>query len=127
MSDYVLDASAVIAAIQNEPGVDHVRALIDRAAISAVNLAEVIAKLQDQGVEDALIDLVMAELDLAVVPFDAPQAVIAGKLRRATKAQGLSLGDRACLAAAQTTGAIAVTADRAWVEIDTGVSVELIR
>jgi hypothetical protein len=46
----VLDASAVIALINEEPGAD-VDAALDDAVISAVNLSEVIAVLIDAGFE----------------------------------------------------------------------------
>lgn len=111
---YVLDASALLAIMLGESGADAVHAVLDRAKIGAVNLSEVVAKLQERGVPDDAIDQSLADLDLAIVPFDQDQAMRAGKLRLATRGAGLSLGDRACLAVADALGAIAITTDQAW-------------
>ncbi len=104
-------------------------AVLHGAIISAANYAEVIGKLIDKGhsPDEAVADL--AELDLDVVPLDRSQSERVGQLRQSTRQAGLSLGDRACLALAATSGRIALTSDRAWVEIaeTVGVSVELLR
>jgi ribonuclease VapC len=62
-----------------------------------------------------------------VVDFDVPQAKVAGDLRRLTRIQGLSLGDRACLALAQALGLPAMTADRAWAGLEVGIEIRTIR
>lgn len=111
---YVLDASAVLCLIRNEPGADTVKAVLPDSSISAVNLSEVIAKMADLGMGADLIDAVMGPLQLPAIPFDAAQARIAGLMRPTTRPLGLSLGDRACLALAEQSGATAITTDRAW-------------
>lgn len=123
----VVDASVVVAVIKNERGAERFAELLDDAVISAVNLSEVVAKMQDERLPDSLMDAVLAELGLGVLAFDAATAVAAGKLRMATRSKGLSLGDRACLATAVSTAATAVTLDRAWAELDLGVAVEIAR
>lgn len=127
MTDYVLDASAVLAVIQEEAGSDRVEPHLRTAAINAVNLAEVVAKLQDHGLGDAEIAEILQLLDLDVRPFDAPTAIMAGTLRAATRHAGLSLGDRACIAFATATQATVLTTDRAWAALDIGVAIELVR
>ncbi len=123
---YVLDASALLALMLGEPGAAQVeRRLPD--CIGAVNLSEVIAKLQERGIPGDVIDESLADLDLDVVAFDAEQALRAGLLRRATRSQGLSLGDRACLALAAVRDAIVVTTDRAWTGLAIGIRAELAR
>jgi uncharacterized protein with PIN domain len=47
----VLDASALLALIWSEPGSERVAAVMDGAAISAVNWAETISKLQERGID----------------------------------------------------------------------------
>ena len=111
---YVLDASAVLCLIRNEPGADTVKAVLADSSISAVNLSEVIAKMADLGMDTDLIDAVLGPLQLPAIPFDAAQARIAGLMQRATRPLGLSQGDRACLALAEQAGAAAMTTDRAW-------------
>jgi len=124
---YVLDASALLAVLFGEPGPDAVEVVLPGARMSAVNLSEVVAKLSDLGLdrEDILRDL--SELDLIICDMDRPQAEFAGLLRRTTRQAGLSLGDRACLALAASLGAVAVTADRAWGDLEVDVQVQVVR
>lgn len=127
MSDVVLDASAVLAAILEEPGHEAVLELRERALFSAVNLAEARARLSDYGFDSRSIDTSIGLFNLEVVDFDARQAVASADLRPATRSAGLSLGDRACLALASQRGAVAVTADRAWATVRVPVEVRVIR
>ena len=129
-SSSVLDASALIALLYGEPGGDRVADALDRgAAISTVNLAEVVGRLSDAGVQEAVIASLLAPLRLAVFDFDIPAAFHTGLLRPLTRAAGLSLGDRACLALAHHLGVPALTTDRNWeaVQNAVGVRVELLR
>jgi ribonuclease VapC len=127
VTDYVLDASAVLAVIQEEPGAERIEAHLDTGCISAVNLAEIVGKLQDRGLGDSEIDELIALLDLDTRILDKEGAVFMGKLRQPTKLAGLSLGDRACLALAHSLGATAITMDRAWKGLDIGVTIEVAR
>lgn len=110
-----------------ESGADAVHAVLDRAKIGAVNLSEVVAKLQERGVPDDAIDQSLADLDLTIVPFDQDQAMRAGKLRLVTRHAGLSLGDRACLAVASSMGAVAITTDQAWTKLSVDIEILLAR
>ena len=127
MSRVVLDASAILALLRNERGADVVAGYRGDALVSAVNIAEVAAKLADQGIPPAQWHYVLALLDLEVVSFDNSQALSTGSLRRSTRRRGLSLGDRACLQLAAMRGLPAVTADRAWAGLEVGVEVRVIR
>jgi len=127
VTEYVLDASALLAAFFGEDGADQVEGLLSQSVIGAVNISEVVAKLQDRGIPDDEIDRHLAAIDLDVVPFDRAQAVSAGRLRRQTAALGLSLGDRCCLAVAEQLGAVAVTADRAWASLDLPIEIKVVR
>ncbi len=127
MHDVVLDASAVLAQLRSEPGADRVSAQLSASYLSTVNLAEVVQKLVSDGASDEGIGEVLAQLPCEIVVLDEAMAVRAGLLRRATRAQGLSIGDRACLALAERLRLPAFTADRAWAELDLGIEVVLIR
>lgn len=127
MSEYVLDASALLAVMFGERGAERIQDIIAGSVIGAVNLAEVVAKLQERGVPEAEIDGVVAEIGLPVIPFDEGQAMAAGKLRGRTRTLGLSLGDRACLALALARGVPAVTTDRSWSKLDVGAKVLVAR
>jgi len=125
--DAVLDASAVLSLVQGESGAERVAACIPGALISAVNLAEVVGKLAEAGMPRDDIDLALSGLGLRVAPFDEGGAYAVGMLRRATRAQGLSLGDRACLSLGVASGLVVLTADRAWCAVNLDAQVELIR
>lgn len=124
---YMLDASAALAMMLGEAGGDQVRERLASSQISTVNLSEVVAKLQEGGVPDDVITSSLAELSFDVVAFDQSQAVRAGLLRAVTRVIGLSLGDRACLSAAESCNAVAVTTDRAWGKLELDIAVEVLR
>ncbi len=127
MSRVVLDASAILALLNQEEGAERVAPFLADAVISTVNLAEVVTRLALAGMPETAIREALALLPLESVPFDAGQAIDVGLLAPTTRPSGLSLGDRACLVLARRLDATAVTADQAWVGIDAGVAVELIR
>jgi PIN domain nuclease of toxin-antitoxin system len=127
MSEVVVDASVVLAAIFAEPGHEALLQLNDPALLSAVNLAEARARLADHGMDRASIDLSIDLVNVQVIDFDAELAALSADLRPETRAAGLSLGDRACLALAQKRGAVALTADRAWASVQTPVKVQIVR
>ncbi|GJD50529.1 hypothetical protein OPKNFCMD_3272 [Methylobacterium crusticola] len=124
---YVLDASALLCLLFNEPGADRVEAVLHDACIGAANYAEVIGKLVDRGQapEEAVADL--RELDLDVAPLDRAQGEAMGALCASTRQAGLSLGDRACLALAAGRSAVALTTDRSWAKLEVEVRVEVVR
>lgn len=131
MSEVVLDASAFLAYLFDEPGADVVsEALIAGAVMTTVNFSEVLSKLVDRGVsvDQALSDLrVRGLLDLLeIADFTAPLAEEAARLRESARGIGLSLGDRACLALGKLRRLPVVTADSLWVKAP-AVTVRLIR
>jgi PIN domain nuclease of toxin-antitoxin system len=113
--------------MRKERGAERVAAVIDRAAIGAVNLAEVVSKFLREGIASEAIRKWIAALELDVRPFDEELAYAAGAFLPATRGFGLSLGDRACLALARQLGRTALTTDRAWRQVDVGVAIEIIR
>ena len=128
MSKVVVDASAVIAYLRREPGWAALEApLAGHCLISTVNLAEVIGTLRAQGLEAATVEAILAQLDLTVVAFDAPQARRAGELHLAARHPGLSVGARACLALAAAQGLVALTTDVAWAALDATLAVQVVR
>ena len=134
MAGSVLDASALLAYLQRERGSEQVRdAIGEGAAIGAANWAEVLSKLVDAG-EDAVALAGRLEREglidnaVAVVPLTAEDALAIAQLRQATRAAGLSLGDRACLALGRRLGLPVLTTDRAWNDLAlTGITVRAIR
>lgn len=127
MSRVVLDASALLAVLGREPGTEVGADRLKNSLISTVNLAEVFSKTQEKGIENQMIEWAVSGLQIETVPFDEELARITGGLREATRDQGLSLGDRACLALGKREGLPVLTKDRVWADVDVGVQVELLR
>jgi len=125
MTAPVLDASALLAMLLDEPGSAKVRALLVDAAMTVVNLGEVVGHYARGGMPRSAIHLMLDPLPIERVPFDEDLAYRTGLLLPATKSAGLSFGDRACLALAQRRGTRAVTADRNWQRIAEAVSVDV--
>jgi len=123
----VLDASAVLAVYFNEPGAEPVRATLPGALLSSVNYTEVIGKCLDRGETIGAVMRNLALMGLTIIAHDARLARRAGELRPLTKARGLSLADRACLALAEREGGPVLTADRSWRVLGLDVEVRLIR
>lgn len=127
MTGAVLDSSAVLALLRNEHGAAQVKSFLPGAVMSAVNVAEVVTKLIDAGMDEDAIQVALAIIGAAIEPCERERAIAIGKMRPGTRTRGLSLGDRACLALARELGVPAVTADRAWIGLDVGVNVQLVR
>ncbi len=124
---FVLDASALIALLNQEPGAEKVNAALKNSCMSAVNLAEVVSKLAEKGVTESDIQEILDALSLCVVPFDADQARISGLLRVQTKPFGLSLGDRSCLSLARHNRLTVLTADQVWSRLRLNLDIQVIR
>lgn len=127
MADVILDTSAVLASFNAEPGAEVVEEVMSSAAILSVTVAEILTKFVEFGIPEGACEAMYRGLGLAVVPFDEALAIRSGLLRGVTKEQGLSLGDRACLALAERENVPVLTADQSWAELDIGVEVRLIR
>ncbi len=128
MSRVVLDASAILAVINAEPGAEKLTPeLLQEAVCSTVNLAEVQAKLVTRGwpPDDAWEDATSPIREAA--PFTEEQAKIAGSLVAVTRQLGLSLGDRACLALGLSLRAPIYTAEKVWSKLKLGSRVHVIR
>ena len=114
MSNAVLDASALLALLFQETGGEKVLKHLPESLLSAVNLAEVLAKAVERGMTLEEANELLAEFPCEIVPFDREAASLTAALRVPTRSAGLSFGDRACLALGMKTGLPVVTADRQW-------------
>jgi ribonuclease VapC len=129
----ILDASALLAYLRDEPGADVVAdAVATGAVISTVNLGEVLSRVADRDADPARVARQMTDrglLDgaLAVEPFTTGDAIEVARLRPLTRDLGLSLGDRACLALARRLDAPVLTADSAWSKLDLSLELRQIR
>jgi ribonuclease VapC len=128
VAETVLDASAILADLNGEPGADRVAAAVARgSAVSAINLAEVVSKLIVRGMEQEQAVLAATRFDAEVVEIDRNRAASAGILHAGTRDAGLSLADAFCLSLAAELRLPALTTDRAWRTVGGGIEVRLIR
>lgn len=130
---FVLDSSAFLAWLQEERGWERTEeALAANAIMHAVNWAEVLSKLAERSVDARETVRVLAERGLLyntlkLDPGHEDDALRVAELRPPTRAAGLSLGDRYCLALGARLNATVLTADRPWLALSVGVTVECIR
>ncbi|NET89535.1 MAG: type II toxin-antitoxin system VapC family toxin [Kamptonema sp. SIO1D9] len=133
MSNCVLDASALLAYLRDEPGATTVEnVLFDGAYMSIINWAEVLTKVADIGEDpqrfvQQLEDEGLLNNSLEILPFTEEDALTVARLRPLTKSIGLSLGDRACLALGKRLKLPVFTSDRTWISLTFDVTVNLIR
>lgn len=129
----VLDASALLAYLRDEPGALVVeQALAEVATIGAANLGEVLSKLADAGQDPGRVAQRLERRGLlgqALVtePVTEEDAVRIAKIRARTRRASLSLGDRACLALGHRLRLPVLTADGSWADLDIGIEVRVIR
>ena len=123
----IFDSSAILALLNMERGHEIVAQNLDRAIVSSVNFSEVITVLARKGLGQEQVIKSLKETFLHIEDFDTEQAIIAAKLDEITKAHGLSLGDRACLALAKSKNLPVLTADKVWKDLELSIKVQLIR
>jgi ribonuclease VapC len=123
----VLDSSAILAELHDEPGADAVRAALPTSCISVVNYAEVITKLIDEGLPFNQAEDFFERLFCEVIDADKYRGALVGAMHEATKRTGVSLGDRFCLQLGRELSVPVLTTDRRWKTLDLGVEVTLIR
>lgn len=123
----VLDASAILAYLFQEPGHIVVEQALDGCVVSSVNFAEMLSRLARDGLPPDIALEAVEGSDVDIVAFDRAQAMAVAAIAPVTRPLGLSLADRACLALASIRGLPVLTADRVWRDVDVGVEVRLIR
>jgi PIN domain nuclease of toxin-antitoxin system len=126
---YVVDASAVLAVLLGEDGRENVEPHLPGAEMSIVNLCEVLTTTVEKGGEPEVAERVIASYGVRIRAFREAHAMEAAKLRPVTKAFGLGLGDRVCLAQGLLSDRPILTADRDWalVDLGPGFDIRLIR
>lgn len=113
----VLDASALLALIQDELGSDVIKPLLKHSIMSAVNIAESLTALQRINISPQESLALITDIVGTIVPFDIEQARYVAELQPQVKHKGLSLGDRACIALGIKLQLPIYTADKIWSEI----------
>jgi ribonuclease VapC len=123
----ILDASALLAYLQQEQGASQVEQVLSTAFISSVNWCEVVQKLHAKSIDDQSVCKNLIILGLQFIPFSLVHANQAGKLWQITTSFGLSLGDRACLATGICENMPVMTSDQVWQRLPLSLEITLIR
>lgn len=126
MNQVVLDASALLAMLKEEPGAVEVAGVLADARMSAVNFAEVVSHFIHLGMPAGEVVSMLKPLPVTIVDADVELAHVAGRLRAVTAEAGLSLGDRFCIALASRDGLPAWTADKQWRTVSDAAGVEVV-
>ena len=112
----VLDTSALLAWLLGEPGADVVRQAIGpHAVVSAANWAELARKVSEKGIDWPQLRNALLALGLNVEPVTATDADASASIGKPR--DGLSLGDRLCLAVGRRLNCDVLTADTAWAHL----------
>ncbi|MBT8421206.1 MAG: type II toxin-antitoxin system VapC family toxin [Gammaproteobacteria bacterium] len=123
----VLDASALLTLLHEEPGARDVERALNGALVSTVNWAEVVQKSLKRQADVSWMRKGFSEVGVIFEPFTLVQAETAARLWNKTYRYGLSLADRACIALAMDRQLPILTADRAWAELDLVIEIRLLR
>lgn len=123
----ILDASALLAYLQQEPGCWQVEQVLSVAFMSTVNWCEVVQKLHARSIDDKAVYKNLEILGLRFIAFNREHADMAGELWSMTAPFGLSLGDRACLATGLIEKIPVMTADQVWQNLPLSLGIKLIR
>lgn len=121
----VVDASAVLAWLQDEPGADEAEPLLMEGVIGAANWSEVLQKVRQHGAPAGVVARLLASFGLTVVDVTPADAEIAADLWE--QGTSFSLADRLCLALGVRAGLPVATADAAWTAMENGPEVILVR
>jgi PIN domain nuclease of toxin-antitoxin system len=121
----VVDASIVLAWLQNEPGSDKAEGYLTEGVIGAANWSEVLQKARQHGAQPGLVALLLTSFGLDVIEVTAEDAEIAATMWQ--PGSPLSLGDRLCLALGRRIGLVVITTDAAWRSLRGGPKVVLLR
>ena len=89
MTSVVLDASALIAVMNSEPGAEVVRPVLGKAIISAVNYSEVLKKTIERCQTIGPVVAFVHGFSIEIVPFDESLATTSAELFPQTKPQGM--------------------------------------
>lgn len=123
----ILDASALLALIQEDPGCEDVEKCLPDVIMSSVNVSEVISILLRIKLPINEIQDILSELIIEVKDFSHEQALVAAEIGHLNTNLGLSLGDRACLALAKSSNHPVLTADKIWANINDKIDIRIIR
>ena len=125
----VLDSSAVLAVLFEEPGWRKAWHELPGGVLNAVNAAEVLSVLVRNGMPLDEAQIALQKTMLRIIDFTSEYAVkTAELLTPKARSGGISLGDRACMATGLLLGAPVVTAERKWNALNIpGLEIELIR
>lgn len=126
VSDFVADASAILAFVQGVKGEARVAAARERCIVATINLIEAYSKLVRKDMSPEDVRLILRQSFPKTFPVDRELAESSALLHASSRDLGFSYGDCVCLALGMQTRAIVLTTDKRWTELKLDVKVELI-
>lgn len=122
----ILDSSALLALIQEEPGAEVIKPLLNFSVMSTVNITETLSVLHRTNLSSQEGLALIADIITTIVPFDLEQAKSCADLHPLVKTKGLSLADRACIALGIKLQLPIYTADKIWLELKNVITADII-
>ena len=108
----VVDASVVLAWLQDEPGSDEAEPMLMEGVIGAANWSEVLQKSRQHGISAEVVARLLASFGLSVESVIREDGERAAGIWQA--GSGLSLADRLCLALGLRLQVTVATMDDSW-------------
>lgn len=128
VSEYILDASALLAMLNSEKGKEEIEKILPFSVMSTVNIAEVVGELHNKlALEIEECENIILTMVNRIVDFDIKQSMKCAELKKHTRQYGLSLGDRACMSLGLALNLPIYTADKIWAQLDIGCKIVLLR
>jgi ribonuclease VapC len=121
----VVDASVVLAWLQDAPGSDEAEPMLMEGVIGAANWSEVLQKSRQHGIAAEVVATLLASFGLSVEPVIREDGEWAARLWQA--GSGLSLADGLCLALGLRLQAPVATMDESWAGVAGGPEVVVLR
>jgi ribonuclease VapC len=125
----LLDASAVLAWLFRERGEQVVDRLLEHSALSTVNLAEVLYRAEEEGMQTANLTRDLEGLGIRIVPFTDEDAKLVREVRGTARRQGgrISFADCCCLATGLRLNLPVVGGDQTWEALRLGIEIHPLR
>ncbi len=123
----LIDSSALLAVIYNERGMEKAQEYFENSYMSVVNAAECFIVLNKNGMPFDIAQNLLESIISKFIPLEYNDAKIIAQIKNSNKDIGLSLGDSTCIAIGNKLDLQIITADKAWLQVQSKSKIICIR